>query len=321
MGERQAGWAFPKEFGFSGSATRTDYARPHKQDPSGEERSDNTYVEKHARGGRVCKADGGAIKGKRHHSRLASEIPDNTVGPYDGYTHSPTSPTSTTTTAEHGEPSAENPMDRAQSVDGYARGGRVHKAMGGAMPTQMGAMPNQVPGQAAAPMMGAANNRMPGQAPAPVGASNPLSRATVSMPVGDAQNLAKGLVNTGRAVGAKQTVNSLANAARARLGQAGMPGAATAMGAQPRPATTPGVPGMAKGGHITAAERHALPKSEFALPGHATGPGGKGAGSYPIDTPGRARSALSRASANASPAQESRIRAAVHRKYPDIGKK
>ena len=78
---------------------------------------------------------------------------------------------------------------------------------------------------------------------------------------------------------------------------------------------------MAHGGHITAAQRHRLPSSEFGLPGKGSGPEGKGSGSYPIDTPGRARSALSRASANASPAEQTAIRRKVHARYPNIGKK
>ena len=73
-----------------------------------------------------------------------------------------------------------------------------------------------------------------------------------------------------------------------------------------------------KKGHITAAGRKALPKSDFALPGKGEGQSGKGAGSYPIDTPGRARSALSRASANASPAEQATIKRKVHEKYPGI---
>lgn len=77
--------------------------------------------------------------------------------------------------------------------------------------------------------------------------------------------------------------------------------------------------GMKRGGHITAAQRRELPTSEFGLPGHGTGPEGKGSGSYPIDTPGRARSALSRASANASPAEQATIRRKVHARYPSIG--
>lgn len=73
--------------------------------------------------------------------------------------------------------------------------------------------------------------------------------------------------------------------------------------------------------HITAAGRRALPSSDFALPGKGTGPEGKGSGSYPIDTPGRARSALSRASANASPAEQATIRRKVSAKYPGMGHK
>jgi hypothetical protein len=57
-----------------------------------------------------------------------------------------------------------------------------------------------------------------------------------------------------------------------------------------------------------------IPKSDFALPGG--GPGG--ADAYPIDTIGRARDALSRAAANATPAQQATIKAAVRRKYPSI---
>jgi hypothetical protein len=66
--------------------------------------------------------------------------------------------------------------------------------------------------------------------------------------------------------------------------------------------------GRKRGGHITAAQRHALPASDFALSGEH----------YPIDTEGRARSALSRASANASPAEQATIRRKVQAKYPGM---
>jgi hypothetical protein len=61
-----------------------------------------------------------------------------------------------------------------------------------------------------------------------------------------------------------------------------------------------------------------MPSGEFALPGHGTGEGGKGPGAYPIDTEGRAKAALSRGSANATPREFKEIRAKVHAKYPDI---
>ena len=51
-----------------------------------------------------------------------------------------------------------------------------------------------------------------------------------------------------------------------------------------------------------------IAKGDFALP-----PDG-----YPIDTPGRARDALSRAKTNATPAQQAQIRRAVAAKYPSI---
>ena len=69
---------------------------------------------------------------------------------------------------------------------------------------------------------------------------------------------------------------------------------------------------------ITARQRQKLPSADFALPGKGTGKGGKGPGSYPIDTKGRARSALSRASANASPAEQATIKRKVQAKYPGI---
>lgn len=59
---------------------------------------------------------------------------------------------------------------------------------------------------------------------------------------------------------------------------------------------------------LTAKKRHALPKSDFAGPGE----------SYPDDTEARARSALSRAAANAPPHVQAMIRAHVHHKYPGM---
>jgi hypothetical protein len=72
---------------------------------------------------------------------------------------------------------------------------------------------------------------------------------------------------------------------------------------------------------ITTARRKALPSSDFALPGKGEGPAGKGAGSYPIDTPGRARNALARGAQHASPAELATIKRKVHAKYPSIGAK
>jgi hypothetical protein len=59
---------------------------------------------------------------------------------------------------------------------------------------------------------------------------------------------------------------------------------------------------------LTRARRDALPKGEFALPG----------GRYPIDTPARAKDALSRGAANATPSELATIRRKVHAKYPDM---
>lgn len=74
-------------------------------------------------------------------------------------------------------------------------------------------------------------------------------------------------------------------------------------------------------GHLTAAGRKHLPKSDFALPGKGEGPQGKGAGSYPIPDASHARNALARVSQHGSPEEKAKVRAAVHRKFPGIGKK
>jgi hypothetical protein len=168
---------------------------------------------------------------------------------------------------------------------GYARGGRVHRAVGGSM-------------------------GMPGPAPA-----SPMDRATVTMPMTDARRVATGVMNVGKAVGARQAVDKLAQAARVRqAAQAGPPGASTALGATPQPMRGPGVPGEAglkRGGHLTAAQRHNLPRGDFALSGER----------YPINDASHARNALARVAQHGSPSEQSTVRAAVHRKYPGIGKK
>jgi len=59
---------------------------------------------------------------------------------------------------------------------------------------------------------------------------------------------------------------------------------------------------------LTAARRNRLPAKEFAGPDR----------SFPIPDESHARNALARASQNASPELEAKIRAKVHRKYPSI---
>lgn len=59
---------------------------------------------------------------------------------------------------------------------------------------------------------------------------------------------------------------------------------------------------------MTAARRRRV---KTALPG----------GRYPIDTKNRARNALARVAQHGTPSEKKRVRAAVHRKYPSIGKR
>jgi len=61
---------------------------------------------------------------------------------------------------------------------------------------------------------------------------------------------------------------------------------------------------------LTSKTRKRLPKSDFAIPGRRA---------YPIFDMSHARNALARV-ANKSPAIRAKVRAAVHRKYPSIGK-
>jgi hypothetical protein len=72
---------------------------------------------------------------------------------------------------------------------------------------------------------------------------------------------------------------------------------------------------------LTAGQRNKMSSRSFALPGKGSGPYGKGAGSYPIPDKAHARNALARVAQHGTPAEKAKVRAAVHRKFPDIGKK
>jgi hypothetical protein len=72
---------------------------------------------------------------------------------------------------------------------------------------------------------------------------------------------------------------------------------------------------------LSMAARKKLPSKSFALPGKGEGPSGKGAGSYPIPDASHARNALSRVSQHGTSSEKATVRAKVHRKFPDIGKK
>lgn len=61
---------------------------------------------------------------------------------------------------------------------------------------------------------------------------------------------------------------------------------------------------------LTATTRDNLPDGAFAGPGR----------SYPIHDANHARAALSDVAKFGSPALQARVRAAVHRRYPNIGK-
>lgn len=56
------------------------------------------------------------------------------------------------------------------------------------------------------------------------------------------------------------------------------------------------------------------PAGSYALPGG--GPGG--ADAYPVNSKARGANALSRVSANGTPAEKAKVRAVVKKKYPDL---
>lgn len=60
---------------------------------------------------------------------------------------------------------------------------------------------------------------------------------------------------------------------------------------------------------LTTKERHALPKSDFALPESK---------SYPIHDIEHARNALARVAANGTAEEQRRVRSAVKRRYPGL---
>ena len=69
--------------------------------------------------------------------------------------------------------------------------------------------------------------------------------------------------------------------------------------------------GAAKsGGKLTAEARKHISAKNFALPGRR----------YPIEDASHARNALARVSQHGSPEEKAKVRAAVHRKYPGIGR-
>lgn len=70
---------------------------------------------------------------------------------------------------------------------------------------------------------------------------------------------------------------------------------------------------------LNAAQRKALPKSDFALPATRSKSGGEGG--YPIENKAHARNALARVAQHGSAPQKAEVRKRVHEKYPSIGVK
>ncbi len=73
-------------------------------------------------------------------------------------------------------------------------------------------------------------------------------------------------------------------------------------------------------GKLSTASRKSLSKKSFALPSAKTKSNPAGHGAYPIPDASHARNALARVSQFGSSSQKAKVRAAVHAKYPGIGK-
>lgn len=61
---------------------------------------------------------------------------------------------------------------------------------------------------------------------------------------------------------------------------------------------------------ITQKQKNSLPKSDFAIPERRA---------YPIPDEAHARNALSRVAVNGTPTEKARVRAAVAKRFPNIG--
>jgi hypothetical protein len=72
----------------------------------------------------------------------------------------------------------------------------------------------------------------------------------------------------------------------------------------------PGV--RSKMAKLSTSERKALPKKSFAEPDKRK---------YPIENEAHAKNALSRVAQSGTPAEKAKVKAAVKKKYPSIGKK
>lgn len=70
---------------------------------------------------------------------------------------------------------------------------------------------------------------------------------------------------------------------------------------------------------LTYGARKSMPKSDFALPAKKNAGNKAGKGAYPIPNASHARDALSRVSANGTPAEKAEVREKVHKKFPSIG--
>lgn len=217
---------FSPEFGFTESAKGRHDARNHPSGSADDEYGDGSYVERRRHGGRQGRHHSPHLHPRGHEVVHAEHGGDGSVVHHHA----------------HGGYSIHHPDGHVTHHE--AHGGACHMATGGPVPPQpMGAQTSQA--------------QAPGAAQA---ASNPFQHATITMPLSDAAQGAARLIQSGRALGAKQAMGALAGAARAHGNVIPPP--------PPGPATVPAamssgqrsVPALKEGGRA--------PKAAFDPGGH-----------------------------------------------------
>lgn len=144
----------------------------------------------------------------------------------------------------------------------------------------------------------------------------------------DKQKLAKGILSVVKEEDEKmsnQNVNKMVDAAKNKDGAAFQSAFRTVMADKvtaaldaARQEIAQNTFGGLKEAKLTYAQRKALPDTAFAIPDRG---GDEEDDAYPIHDKAHARNALARVAAHGTPAEKAKVRAAVKKKFPDIGEK
>jgi hypothetical protein len=179
-------------------------------------------------------------------------------------------------------------------IYGYQRGGQVPMTPGNMFRRRMAIMRGGMPGYQRG---GQVNDGTGGGRPAWAG--QPTQQPTAGIPAGTLPPGLQGTLPPGLA-NMSALPKGLSNYAQNQ--------------GQPDQSNTAAAQGYARGGNVlSSGQRKRLPSSSFAIPSKKPG-----SGSYPIPDASHARNALARSSGKPVAAA---VRAKVHSKFPNIGKK